>query len=264
MRKIILALSFTLAHASFCSADNLAASYIGFCSKSWPCAESLKVFADLPVKRVGWLTATFGERCPCAKEFFKLPGAKYVRVHLANCTCFPERGRSCASNEPFRGESIASADAKLRRKDPTVLRRYRRNLAIAARNLQGAGDTTVRLSLCLESDFSNQARSVLLNEARKVFPRATFVDSITKGSCLPGIICERHGLAPSVGGQCITDTDGDDYRFGVRGNQCEASFLWMQHFNLIRDGMFRLPLLRTQHPYREDFIELSQALRSSP
>lgn len=263
----LLFLAFDLpAHAS--PEPAIGPSYIGMCSKHWPCDRSLEVFGGRDLKATGWLAVTFGEECPCPRRFLALPGKKFVRVHLANCTCFPERGRRCGRHEPFRGESIASADRKLRGKDPTLLRRYRRNL-LNTRRVLGAvdADTQVRLSLCLESEFSGPARRVLLRAARAVFPGAVFVDSVVGRACLPELVCEKHGSRPSLpaGQACIVDTDGDDYRrinpfaYADRYRRCEAVLYWEESFNLISpDGTgFVDPLDRTAVP---DFRAIARVL----
>jgi hypothetical protein len=233
-------------------------SYLGMCSEAWPCGRSLRVFEGREVKATGWLSVTFGEECPCAKRFLALPGRKVVRVHLANCTCFKERGRECGSNEPFRGETIKSAERKLLRRDRSLLRRYRRNLLLTKRVLGGAdAETEVLLSLCLESELTGPARRVLLREARKVFPSGTFVDSVVGRACLPELVCEKHGEHATFppGQACIADTDGDDYRaidfpaYLERNRRCKK-LLWEPGFNLLPDvlGPFEYPLERTHRP----------------
>jgi hypothetical protein len=249
----------SVAHAQ----DNpYGASYLGFCHRLWPCERSLRVFDGVPVKRLGFLAPpTFGKDCPCYKRFQKLPGPKYVRVTLANGTCFRERGRTCGAGELFEGESLASADRKLRRRDGRLLKRYRTNVGRVKALLAGSSDTIERLALCLECPVSGPAREALLSVARKVFPDGVFVDSVLTQPCLPGLICEKHGAAPKLSAPCIADTDGvshtaidvDEYRAATAA--CEASFLWAPRFNLIdtsRPG-FVPPADRTTRPTGDDF-----------
>ena len=267
MGRALLAPFVLLAYASIvpCVAQVKGPSYIGFCSPRWPCKESLTVFEGQEVKATGWLVGTFGDKCPCADAFLKTPGRKYVRVTLANCTCFPERGRKCGEGEPFRGETIASADKKLRRRDPVLLYRYRRNLKLAKRSLKYVDvETDVRVSLCLESEFSGQARKVLLREAQRAFQYYRYVDSVVGKRCLPGLICEKHGARPRVNAPCIVDTDGQDYRAGFSSpRHCEASFLWWPGANLLHPGRssFVPPRERTNAPTERDFEQLKRALR---
>ena len=252
--------------------NNLGPSYIGMCSSSWPCEQSLKVFDGLPVKRLGYLAVTFGEKCPCVTKFLGLPGKKYVRVHLANGTCFPERGRHCEKGEPFFGESILSAEEKLKARNPGLLRRYRRNIQFVKRNLTASdNNTTVRYSLALESPFIDRARKTLRRVARKELPaNSVFVDSVLGQHCLKGTICERHGISgPGLAPQCIGDTDGeavtDDVltSFLERSGQCEAGFLWVPSFNLLDAGspVYRKPKERTAASTHEDFDQLAGWLR---
>lgn len=247
--------------------NNFAASFLGMCSKAWPCDQSLTVFEGLPVKRTGWLGVTFGTKCECPRRFLALPGKKFVRVHLTNGTCFPERGRSCAKGEPFHAESIASADRKLRGGNAAILRRYEHACRSTARVLKGAdADTTILPSLCLECPLGNKARAHLLKRARKVFPGATFVDSVLTQHCLPGLVCERHGDRPYFppGQDCVADTDGSDFlevdvdAYAARANGCRAAYLHTPRFNLlaVTRKSFQPPLERTTRPTRADFEAL--------
>ncbi|MBX9584736.1 MAG: hypothetical protein K2X87_30905 [Gemmataceae bacterium] len=245
------------------SQDNLGASYIGFCHPRWPCDQSLKVFDGVPVKRLGFLAPpTFGRTCPCYRRFQHLPGPKYVRVHLANGTCFRERGRVCQPGEPFAGETVASADRKLRRRNPGLLRRYRHNALKLKAVLTPDPFTIERLALCLECPVSGPARRALLRVAREVFPDGVFVDSVLTQGCLKGLVCERHGSRPRLSPPCVADLDGRDARevdvagFARRTAGCEASFVWARPFNLLPPDPstgFVSPRARTAAPTRADF-----------
>lgn len=246
--------------------NNLGASYLGLCHRLWPCDESLRVFDGLPVKRLGFLAPpTFGKSCPCYRKFLSLPGPKEVRVHLANGTCFRERGRACGPGEVFEGESLASADRKLRRRRPDLLRRYRTNAVRVRTLLASSPDAIVRTALCLECPVSHPARRALLSVAREVFPGGTFVDSVLTQACLtgPDVVCEKHGAAPRLSAPCVADTDGDDFqaidvdRYRARTSRCQTAFLWGMRFNLLDgSGRFVPPPERTTRPTRADFAAL--------
>lgn len=256
---VVTALLMTTASAQ---ESTLGLSAIGLCHPRWPCLQSLTVFEGLPVKRLGFLAPpTFGKSCPCYREFLRLPGPKFVRVHIANGTCFPERSRRCGRGEVFEGESIASADRKLRRKRPDLLRRYRRNAVRLRRLLTPDPLTIERLALCLECPVSDRARRALLVVAREVFPEGVFVDSVLTQRCLPGTLCEKHGSHPRLSPPCIADLDGVDARevdigkFRARTAQCEASYIWLRELNLLSDipGPFVPPPQRTNAPTRRVF-----------
>lgn len=243
----------------------LGPSYLGMCSPAFPCGRAMRVYDGLETKVGGWLVGTFGDECPCSQKFLGLPGKKFVRVHLANCTCFPERGRRCLVGEPFRGETIRSADKKLVQRNRALLKRYNRSLQIAKRQLSIADkDTTVVLSLCLETVLSMRARSVMLREARKVFPDGVFVDNPVAGPCMPGLICEKHGVNPSLRAPCVSDTDGSDWReeFPVLKPQCMAQYLWEPKFNLINPTFkgFQPPRERSNAPTVRDFRRVREAI----
>lgn len=266
---IFLTLLFTLsAHA-----EPKCASYLGLCSPHWNCDHSLTVFRRLPVKCTGYLAETFNkEGCPCANKFLALPGPKILRVHLTNGTCFPERGRRCGSHEVFAGESIASADRKLKRGDKRLLRRYRRSIERTRTTLHNLdANTQLYISPCLESPFSDAARKVMADIAREAFPLASVVDSVIRQKCLPGLVCETHGemnKGPAnhrITAPCIRDSDGEDF-LGIpdyHHPQCIGTFLWEPEFNCLdtsRQG-FQPPLQRTHCASRYGFQLLRDRLR---
>lgn len=270
----LLLFAFLLCRQANAQDNNLGASYIGMCHRKFPCDDALAVFNGLDVARVGWLAVTFGKTCTCPKRFLALPGRKLVRVHLINGTCFKERGRSCAADEVFYQETIASADKKFKQKNAGIVRRYRRALQATQRVLRGIdADTTLLLSLCLECPLSNRARAVMLTEAQKVFSEGvTWVDSVLSQRCLPGLVCEKHGGAPRVGSPCVVDTDGDSFLsldvpiFIEAGRACEAALLWAPRFNLLCPDAtgFIPPLSRSCIPTKADFKVLRSWLVYSP
>lgn len=277
IRAAILALALLVTPAAASAqGNNFGASYIAMCSRFWPCEESLAALRGAPVPKVGWLVRTFGSECRCPRRFLATPGPKVVRVHLANGTCFPERGRRCMRGEPFMGETIASAERKVLRRARGVTGRFRRNLLNARRTLSRASrGTRILLSPCLECPLSPPARSVLLEEARSAFPRlplSSFVDNPLRGPCLPGTTCEVHGAAPRCPptGRCVIDTDGDDILRIDRGaflrsaSRADLAFIWAPGFNLLDPGKrtFVPPGRRKARPRAAEFLVLLWYMRS--
>ena len=250
--------------------DNFGASYLAMCSRFWPCEESLDALRGSSVRRVGWLARTFGSECGCPRKFLALPGPKAVRVHLANGTCFPERGRRCMRGELFHGETIRSAERKVRHRAPGILRRFRRNLENVKKTLALADrETEILLSPCLECPLSSAAREVLFGEARAAFPTLpppSFVDNPLQGPCLPETTCEVHGAAAKCPreGRCVIDTDGDDIlkveprAFMRTARRADIAFLWTPGFNLLdRDKRgFQPPGRRKTTPSAAEFLVL--------
>lgn len=241
------------------------ASYIGMCNTKFPCERALNALNKEEVRAVGYLADAFGHQCSCVKQFVETPGPKYVRVHLANGTCFPERGRRCGKYDVFFKESQKSAQRKLERKDRALLRRYRASI-MRTKALLGEqrGDLTLRYSLCLECGISDKARRVLLTEALKHLPREAIVDSPIRHNCISGLICEKHGdsMRYKRGQRCISDLDGitmfeaDVERLKKRSRQCEAVFYWTTGFNLLPfgySGRFIYPYARKDRPDEWEF-----------
>jgi hypothetical protein len=234
------------------------ASYIGMCNPNFPCERSLKALESSHTKAIGYLADAFGHECSCVRKFLKVPGGKYVRVHLANGTCFPERGRSCSKYDVFYGENQKTAQKKLENKDRKLLQRYRASIMRTKAILgESRKDLTIRYSLCLECKISDKARRVLLNEALKYFPQDSIVDSPMHYECLRGLICEKHGdsMSYKTGQRCISDTDGISLfdanleRLKTNSEQCEAIFYWTTGFNLLPykySGQFIPPYKRTK------------------
>jgi len=247
-------------------------SYIGMCNPRFPCKEALEILDVQEVKTVGYLADSFGHQCQCVKEFLALEGPKYIRVHLANGTCFPERGRRCGKYDVFYRETKRSAQRKLERRNPGLLKRYRasilRTKALLGEEKEGL---TIRYALCLECSISDRARKVLLREALRHFPRDSIVDSPLNHRCLSGLICEKHGdsMRYAKGQRCISDTDGitlfdaDLKRLNRNSKQCEAIFYWTYGFNLLPyeyTGNFIYPYKRTEEAQEWELLGAKECI----
>jgi hypothetical protein len=244
------------------------ASYIGICNPNFPCERALQ-----GVNALGYLADAFGHRCQCVQRFLKTPGKKYLRVHLSNGTCFPERRRKCGREDVFYRETLRSAESKILRKDRRILRAYEASI-LRTKVLLGQADTetTIRYSLNLESPFSNRARRILLEVAKKHLPEEALVDSVLSQKCLSGLICERHGDSMSYlpGQRCISDTDGitlfeaDLFKLRARSQECEAIFYWTTGFNLLPygySGKFIYPYERKHKAYDWELKGLRECLK---
>ena len=248
------------------------ASYIGLCSPHFPCKAALRVFRGIDVPALGFLADSFSadNKCKCLDNFMTLGTFRYVRVHVVNGTCFPERGRKCGKHDFFSGMTMRQAESAILAKDAKLLRRFRLRLR---RLKKYFGDRAlVRYSPVLENPFGDRARSILLREAVKVVPYDSLVDSTTRAKCLPGYICELHGDAPrfSRNQPCIGDLDGisfyDSYLDGYakRTARCEVAFFWTTSFNLLpRDysGPFVFPSARKYRISSGDLSNLRYCLK---
>lgn len=224
---------------SAANAQTVGLSYLGMCHATWPCEESLTPFDGLDTIRLGWLENTFGAACPCVDTMLKDPRPKEVRVHIANGTCFPERGRRCGRYEVFAGESIWSAERKIIKKDKKILERFKRVARRLRRRLAGAENLTCYVSPVLESDFNEKARRVLHRITASILPSCRRVDSVHLRACLPGVICEVHGDKPQLTAPCFADLDGVDMEATSIGDflegtkQCIQSHLWAFEMNCL-------------------------------
>lgn len=248
------------------------ASYLGICSQRFPCESALAVFSGIDNPCIGWLHTTFGARCECPKRFLAIEGDKIARVHVVNGTCFKERGRVCAKDEVFYQETIASADSKFAKRNPAILRKYRRKLQeVRLMTDKAAPGLDLYISPCLESPLGSRARRTMHAVAREVFPGVSLVDSVLTQKCLSRAVCEKHGSKARVPAGGILDTDGEDYRVVdvqtliERNPGAALVFAWEPSFNLLCPSYtsFVLPLQRICGPTRDDLREIREWLAPS-
>lgn len=244
------------------------ASYIGMCSPYFPCKRAL----SLQPEAIGYLADAFGRKCQCVQEALKSPKLRYLRVHISNGTCFPERGRRCESSDVFYKETQGSAQRKILSGDRVIYRRFLTSLNASIRLLEGHGKE-VRYSPMLESPFPAAVRRRLLRAVERQVGKERTVDSVLSQRCLEGYICERHGDSPRYlsAQRCISDLDGITLfeanleSLKSRSEQCEAVFYWSTGFNLLPigyEGPFIPPMDRRHKSPRGELEGLRECLES--
>jgi hypothetical protein len=231
------------------------ASLIGMCSKNFECGRIEEVLRSTPPWQpvvFGYLAETFGRKCKCLDRLLDLPHKKIIRVHIANGTCFPERGRRCNRLDVFSGLSQREAETLLNRNNRRLMRRFRMAVHRVHERLSGRQDAIIYWSSTLESPFRKRARKRLLEALRGIVGDENLVDSVLKQRCLSNTVCERHGdrFSFEEGQRCIVDTDGipmssiNQSSF-LRGSiDCELAFYWTNGFNLLEGNRFTDPLKR--------------------
>jgi len=235
------------------------ASYIGLCSKSWPCDKTLATWPGKPII-TGWLEDSFGKRCECADIILKQNKPKTIRVHLANGPCL--RNARCQHHDVFYGYTIASANRAA--KIPSS--RLRKRLDVLANRLKGRieqskGALTCYVSPCLECDLNGPARKALIDSVSATLPSCIIVDNPLRASCLRGTVCERHGIDPNLRKPCIADLDGTEAKsvldlkaFAANTRQCDVRYYWTAWMNC-NSGSWKPPTSRDcNHPITK-FIE---------
>jgi hypothetical protein len=252
MRVLIVLLAF------IASAQAQGTSYIGLCSKSWPCEKTLATWQKTPIF-VGWLEDSFGSSCQCANTILSQDKPKTIRVHLANGPCL--RNRRCERQDVFFGYTIASAARAV--KIPSS--RLRKRLDVLATRLkqrieQSKGPLTCYVSPVLESDFNGPIRKTLLSAVSAILPSCIMVDNPLRAACVAGIVCERHGINPSLRKPCIADLDGteaksalDLNRYNANTRQCDVQFYWTAWMNC-NSGSWRYPSARNCNQPLSNFI----------
>jgi hypothetical protein len=236
------------------------ASYVGMCSPYFPCERAL----SLQPEAIGYLADAFGRKCQCVQNALKTPSLRYLRVHISNGTCFPERGRKCGSSDVFYKETQRSVQRNILSGDKTTYRRFLNALNGSIRLLEGHGKE-IRYSPMLESPFPANVRRKLLKAVERKVGKERTVDSVLSQKCLEGYICERHGDSPRYvkGQRCISDLDGitlfeaNLQSLKSSSEQCEAIFYWTTGFNLLPygyEGRF-IPPLERRHKLPEWELE---------
>lgn len=236
-KRLWLILSLALiTTCSSTSAQVPAASYLAMCQRNWPCSASIKAFNELPVLRFGWLEKTFGDACSCVDKLLQEERPKEVRVHIANGPCL--RNKRCGRYELFYGHTIASAQRDIKRNKSRIIPKYLKVLdRLRARLAKSRGPLTCYVSPVLESDFDEQARTILHSATTSYLPSCTLVDNPLRGRCIRGTVCERHGPNPGLTAPCIADLDGIDAstisvpEYLRQTKACDMSFIWSLGLN---------------------------------
>lgn len=242
MRVLIVLLAF------IASAQAQGTSYIGLCSKSWPCDKTLVTWHKKPII-TGWLEDSFGKRCECADTILRQKKPKTIRVHLANGPCL--RNARCQRHDVFYGYTIASANraakipnSRLRKRLDVLANRLKRRIE------QSKGALTCYVSPCLECDLNGPARKALIDSVSVTLPSCIIVDNPLRARCLRGTVCERHGITPNLRKPCIADLDGTEAKssldlqaFATNTKQCDVRFYWTAWMNC-NNGSWQTPTSR--------------------
>lgn len=224
-----------------------APSLLGLCHKDFNCNGVKSLYSGQATIITGWLENTFNQQCKCADELLKDPRPKIVRVHIANGPCL--RNKRCGRYEIFAGETIASANRAFNKGQGLSVTKFKKVVNATAKRLSGVNNLTCYVSPCLECDLNERARRFMASIVSTAMPTCNLVDSPYRRSCLPGTICERHGVSPSFTKPCIADLDGVDgttvdlKTWVARYKHCDISYYWEPWMNCIK-GMFVDPRSR--------------------
>lgn len=237
-------------------------SYLGLCAKGWNCKGTIESFQSQNTITTGWLENTFAKGCRCGERLLNQHKPINLRVHFTNSPCL--RNRRCGSYEVFAGETVASANRKVRKRNRRIMTKYRRVVMRFKRRLDNAkAHVACYVSPCLECDLSAKARRVLHSYTSRLLPACVLVDSVYRKRCLKGVICEKHGVTPRFkpGQQCIADLDGVDGRetnltvYKHATKQCLMRYYWDLRYNCIRNANFVDPRKRDCHYSSSELIK---------
>lgn len=212
---------------------------------NWNCTAFLRNVETLPVPSVSFLWHTFGHNLGCLERFAAIPAHKVVQVHIINTVCV--RNGNCGPYEVGSGYSVASFARAIETREPRLLRRIRRTLKEAKRQLGPSierPDVSLFVSPALEHNLTHRQFKLLAREVHSTFPTATIVNNpVNPAEPRPGFVFEQHGLFPrEIVPGCVANLDGDivaptQFRqFVANWSHCSLIFLWHPQDNC-RDGL---------------------------
>lgn len=230
MRIVLLLLAF------IATAEAQGVSYLGLCNKTWDCQATVSSFGTRPIV-TGWLENSFGRQCECANNILQTPNQKTIRVHLINSPCM--RNGRCQRHDVLYGHTKASASRLLANPSSTLSQKFKRIVVRFKRRLElSKGTLSCYVSPCLECDLYGPARKAMLDTVHDYLPGCVLVDNPYNQSCLPGYVCEGHGISPNLSRPCIGDMDGTEAKsqvdlktFAENTKECDVRFYWSAWMN---------------------------------
>lgn len=257
--KIILVLL-----AFIATAQAQGVSYLGLCNKTWDCQATVSSFGTRPIV-TGWLENSFGRECSCANQILQTRNDKIIRVHLINSPCM--RNKRCQRHDVLYGHTKASASRLMANTVSPLFRKYHQIVTRFKRRIESSrGTVSCYVSPCLECDLNGPARKTMLDALRAAVPSCVLVDNPHGQSCLPGYVCEGHGLKPNLHRPCIADMDGTEAKsevdlkaFAEHTKDCDIRFYWSAWMNCNFGGFVR----PTQRECRSSFSQMNSARRTA-
>lgn len=216
--------------------DNRGRSALGLCHPKFDLEGLLKTFENATEVRCGWLDLFFNTDSKKAAALMRLEKPKFIRVHIINGPGM-NNGRTCSHEITYR-ETTASVCAKVKKNDPTFMRKFEKRLQVVRGIVDQAPAGTLELAISPWLEHLPIGEDVFRKLASKVaqyFPEAKIVDNPRDPSTpfIPGPwYHERHGDVPDPKHLDIVDLDGTDFEFADvpafmrRFKDCRAAYLW--------------------------------------
>jgi hypothetical protein len=230
----------------------------------FPCDRWLRIMSSVDRPAMSVLWGTFGNDKSCVEKWFSTVQEKphLFEIHLSN-----EAGRRngrLMEGELYKKDSARDYNVRLCMNKPATRKRIKaRVTSIKAfvESIKGP-NTTVVLSLGLESQYSMCALNTLRKNVKKVWPYGLIWNpvNIAANPYTEALLLELHGVHPPLRGGCIANLDGvsvdvggrDPYRPRVSPNDfrkflqrhchCKAVFGWTNRIQgIVGDGRFRRP-----------------------
>lgn len=209
MTKLLFIVLFPL---SLLAQNNRGSSDLGLCSTKYNYQNFISQFREATTIRTKYLDNTFNVdgQCPNARKLMREPKALDLMLVLLNGPGL--RNGRLERHEIHYGYTITSLDKAIRQKKKSFLDKFRVRLAKGKRIfMDRSAPFNLLINTCLECDLSKESRKILNEVAHEYFPNAIYVDNPLRDSCIPGLLCEKHGAKASPSGVGSVDLDGEDY-----------------------------------------------------
>lgn len=237
MRKFIISICVALAGLASCghpsiAQDNRGVSNLGMCSRNFKFDTIRQQFRNATTIRTKYLDNTFNP-AGCSNLLLTLRENKPKDITTVILNSPGLRNGRLEKHEIHYGYSVSSLNKAIKNKNSQFLKKFRKRLDINRRMIEPlSGGLKHRVNPCLECDLDPQARQILIDEVKKVFPSAQIIDNPYKQPCLSGYVCEKHGSTANPSRPKILDLDGEDYDtirphpWASRHLDAEAVFAW--------------------------------------
>ncbi len=236
-------------------------SDLGLCHPQYNFKGLREQFKGSPVIATGFLDNTFNPKgCPNLDRLLRLKKKIILRIHVINSPGL--RNKRLEPHEIHAGVSRSKLDSQVRKLHPAFVSKYAARLnALNAQLSKRQGNIQLLVSPCLECDLSKPARMNLLMLTNLHMPNAILVDNPLKGSCVSGVLCERHGDTKSGD---ILDLDGislSEVNINLWRKKTKAKYLrlaWQPCNNGLKKGQEWVPPTKRKNFCNQKQIQLSR------
>jgi len=206
------------------------------------CTGFLESTKQLSTLHIAFLYNTFGNDFRCLNKILEDPRLETLEINLINEPGH-RNGRLGSYEFLYKVGSVAQYDAKLKKRDPALKKKFFDYVKPMQAVLERAGVENLNLLINpgLESNVSDASGKVLVTWAREAFPTARIVWNPLQASSKRRVraradLIEGHGFSPPISAPCIYNMDGLDVSYKQRPALGEADYQEGQTKNWVKSG----------------------------